>query len=327
MATLSKEEKGALLLKSLAPEVVDTVLARLGPERGNRMRALMQRLSPEASPQDALDQVLREVEALLLAQDAGVKKEERQDTHTAATEPAATPDIAAEDAEWARDPLAALTRLEGEQLALALQGENPRTVSLLLNYLAVDRAGDVFKRLPAELRREVSVQFSSCTVPSVEVMQRIAQGILRKTRLLKETPKGEEPEVRYRKMADMIRLLEKADRKEVLTALEERDAAAAAAVKTYLYKFEDLLRIDSRAMQKFLAELDTKNLALALKGAAAEIKDKILSNMSQRARETLNEEIEFSTSVSAAQVEQARKLIVDTIQRLDQSGELTLGQE
>jgi flagellar motor switch protein FliG len=255
------------------------------------------------------------------------KNAQKGTDHSPGTEPknaAATKNLHGKTAEPEGDPLIGLTHLDPDLLLQALEGEHPRTVFLLLNHLPVEGAGPLFKRLPGELRREISIQFINPVIPGREVLQRIAQGIQRKSRILKETPKEPGPETRIRKMAEMIRMLEREERRDILAVLEERDAAAAAAIKGFLYQFEDLLKIENRSMQKLLGELDTKNLALALKTAAEDIKEKILKNMSQRAQETLKEELEFAQATTAAQIQQAQKVIVETIQRLDQAGDLVL---
>jgi flagellar motor switch protein FliG len=330
MTKLSQEEKVTIFLRSLAPAAMESVLASLAPEQRMRLQALIQRLPPMAAA-DGLDPVLREFESML-PRDEPAAPSVTQPVVAAQMAGAYGVTAAAKQAsadlnQEIGDPIAALSRLDPDQLAAALKGENPRTVCLILNQLAIEQAGQLFKRLPGELRREVSVHFSNVVAPGPEVVERIARAVVRKSRLLQEKPPEPGPDARYRSMADMMRLLDKAECKEVLTALEEHDAAAAAAVKTLLYRFDDLLRIENRSMQRLLGELDTKNLALALKGADAPIRDKVLSNMSQRAQGTLNEELELAGAATSAQVQQAQKVIVDTIQRLDQAGDLVMSQE
>jgi flagellar motor switch protein FliG len=226
------------------------------------------------------------------------------------------------DPEADKDPLRALGRLDPERLTLALQGENPRPIALVLSYLDVERAGVVFKRLPAEVRREVALLLGTSNMPGIDVARRIAQALLEKSQAVIVNAAADGSD-RMKRLADMLRLLDKADRMEVLAAMEQREPAAAAAVREHLYVFEDLLALDNRSMQKVLGEVDPKGLATALKGAAEAIQEKVLSNLSQRAQEALKEEMEFLTAVPAAQQQQAQKFITDVVQRLDVAGELT----
>lgn len=320
----SGEDKAVLMLKSLPQDVAESVLAQLDPERGAELRARLGFRAQPASQTGDLDQVLREF--------AGLLRGPSGDTYEPASSRAADetdgPERAA-DTEPLRpgpseDALALLCRLPVEKLAAALQGEGLPTVALVLSRLEPSLAGETLKRLPSDTRRDVSVRLGRSLSPAPALVQTVARALLHKCRLLAENPKESGPDVRFRKMADMFRLLERIDRLEVLTALEQSDAEAAARVKELLYRFEDLLQLEDRSMQKLLGEFDAKNLATALKGASPEISEKVMKNLSKRAREMLNEELEFLGSAPAAQIRQAQKLVVDAIQRLDQAGELVM---
>src|SRR5262249_15978522 len=95
-------------------------------------------------------------------------------------------------------------------------------------------------------------------------------------------------------------------------------------VKEFLYSFDDLLLIEDRSMQKLLAEIDSKSLASALKGASDAIKDKVRNNLSKRARETLNEEMELLGTLPGPTTQEAQRAVVDGIRRPDQAGELRM---
>src|SRR5581483_2157694 len=346
MKTLSGEEKGALILKNLSPQVADKVLARLGAERGSRLRSLMQRLDASTASREILDQILAEIEQ---GQQAGEQRaaeaprprsEDKPTTVPAPRkeEPAPAPSRIKEtkvmprpaladaavrsetsqppEAAQRHDPLALLGMLEPDRLALALQGEHPRTISILLNHLAVERGGEVFKRLSPDLRREVSLQFGSLGLTSLELLERISHAVLQKYQALKDKPAADSPEARHQKMAKLLRMLDKAERADVLALLEQQSQDTARAVKDMLYDFDDLLIIENRSVQKLLSDLDMKNLAIALKGAEPTIKDKVFANLSKRAQESLTEEMDLAQAVTANQIQQAQKVIVDTIQKL-----------
>jgi len=197
-------------------------------------------------------------------------------------------------------------------------------VSLVLNTLDTGQAGEVLKRLPPELRKLVSVQLGVNPSAGADLLPRIAAALLRKIEYLGTQKRESSEDAKFKRMADMLRLLEKPDRLELLAVLDQQDPRTAAGVKEYLYQFEDLLAIEDRSVQKILAEADSKTLATALKDAEKTIVDKVLSNLSKRARESIGEEMEFLGSVPGVQVQQARKVLVEIIQRLDQAGELVM---
>jgi flagellar motor switch protein FliG len=170
------------------------------------------------------------------------------------------------------------------------------------------------------------VCLSRQAAPNPVLLARITQALLVKARTLSADPGANEPAARYQKIADLIRSLEKVERNEILNALQEQEPEAATRVKDLLYQFEDLLRIIDRSMQKLLSSLDSKTLSVALKGAPEAIAAKVLNNLSMRAREGIEEEIELLGTVPPSQVRQAQKVVVDLIQRLDQAGELQMSE-
>jgi flagellar motor switch protein FliG len=228
----------------------------------------------------------------------------------------------------ARARLEALAALPAEALAEALQGEQTQTVALVLNTLPEERAGEVMQRLAPEVRREVPLRLSRLGSLGPELLGRLAEAVLLRARALEraklEAPLGSGPDERVNRMAGLMRALERTERLEALAALEEQEPEAAAKVRELLYQFEDLLRIQDRSIQKLLSEIDSKSLAQALKGAPEAIAAKVTGNLSNRAREAIQEEMELLGTVPASATRQAQKLVVDAIQRLDQAGELQM---
>lgn len=330
METLYAEEKAALLLMALSPQDAQNVLDQLGLERGNRLRAEIERLEQMPQSKDYQDQVLREFDDLLREVEASPAALEgasaaANPNPAAAIQTEPPKELAASLPDEAKgDAVAALRGLDYDKLGQALQGEQARIVALVLDALEVNQAGEVLKRLPAQTRDEVSLQLGRDLQVAPEVLQRIARALYHKSQQLEEARPPQTEQTRYKKMADMLRLMPKPDRLAVVAALDQGDPTMAAGVKEFLYQFDDILRIEDRSMQKVLSEVDSKNLAIALKGAPDAIKDKVMNNLSKRARETLGEEMEFLGTVAGAQIEQARKVVVEVIQRLDQAGELVM---
>jgi flagellar motor switch protein FliG len=323
------EEKAALLLKSLDPRDAESILGRLGPEQGNRLRAQINRVSQLPDAQEQLNQVLEEFDDFLQQVEDGLgaapKPTPSKLPPAEATSRPSPATALAPPGSDSEDAVAELRLASADELSLALQNEQPRTAALILETLDTVQAGEVLKSLRAQMRDQVSLQLGRTVPVDMEVLQCIARAVLHKKQHVEEVPPPPTEQARYRKMADMLRLLPKPDRLAILTALEH-DAAVATGVKEFLYQFDDLLRVEDRSMQKLLAEVDSKSLATSLKSAPDDIKNKIVNNLSKRARETLVEEMEFLGTVPAAQIEQARKAIVDVVQRLDQAGELVMAE-
>lgn len=322
MAARTGIEKAALLLFSLPPESADKVLAELGAARGERLRRQLEKLRQGELPGD-LGEVIREFEEMLRPPEAAPTPRQLaayrppSDTDISLPEEPSLPPLPS-------DPVKALHALPPHLLAAVLHGEQAHTIALVLNDLPAEMAGEVLRQLTPEMRREVSVRLSRLHGSSPELLARIARALIQRSQALSGKRGDTSADAKYEKMANMLRCLEKAERMEVLAALEESEPETAGRIKEMLYTFEDLLRVHDRSLQKLLAEIDSKTLSVALKGANEAISDKLLTNLSKRAREALKEEMEFVGIVPLPQVRQAQKMIVDAMQRLDQAGELMM---
>jgi flagellar motor switch protein FliG len=299
----------------------------------------LEKLRRQPDAPDDLDEVLREFDELLRQPNAAspaapegekvASGEPPTPRQLAAYRPPSDPEVALPEPEPSlpplpSDPVRALHVMPPALLAGVLHGEQAHTVSLVLDSLPPDKAGEILKQLAPELRREVSVRLSRLNGSSPELLARIARALVQKSRSLSGKRPDSGGDARFEKLAGMLRCLEKAERMEVLAALEEKEPETAGRIKELLYQFEDLLRIHDRSMQKLLSEIDSKTLSIALKGANEAISTKVMNNLSRRARETLMEEMEFLGMAPVAQVRQAQKALVDVIQRLDQAGELMM---
>ena len=345
MTALTGEEKASLLLLCLDSEAVARALSRLRPGDKARLTEQMQRLAASPEREQLLAQVLAEVERLLdrpvekpalriaalpesapatlkLVGQVGEPPRPAPSAPALALAPPPAPEE--EAAEDEGDTVAALNAMDAARLVLALDGESPRTVALLLNLLAPEPAGAVFKQLPSELRGAVSVCLTTGARTGPAVARRTAAAVLAKARALPEAAASASADERFKKTAELLRQLERADRTAALSALEQRDAEAAAQVRQWMYRFEDLLLLDGRSTQKVLGEIDAKTLAVALRGAADDIQKKVFDNLSKRARDGLTEEMGLMANPPAGQVQQAQKGMVEVIQRMDQAGELVM---
>ncbi|MGB9592008.1 MAG: FliG C-terminal domain-containing protein, partial [Candidatus Kryptoniota bacterium] len=113
--------------------------------------------------------------------------------------------------------------------------------------------------------------------------------------------------------------------KALMSAIEERDPQTAAEVKRLMFMFEDILYIDDRSVQRILREVDKKDLTYALKIADEKLKQKIFSNMSERASEMIKEELQFMGPVRLRDVEAAQARIIEVIRQLEENQEIVVG--
>jgi flagellar motor switch protein FliG len=127
-----------------------------------------------------------------------------------------------------------------------------------------------------------------------------------------------------RSLASILNSSNRATERNILDHLQEADGELAEEVRRLLFVFEDILKLDDRAIQLVLREVDSKDLALAMRGSTSDVHEKILSNMSQRGAEMLREEIEFMPPQRRRVVEEAQTKIVAVVRRLEDSGEIVI---
>ena len=125
----------------------------------------------------------------------------------------------------------------------------------------------------------------------------------------------------------MINILNCCDRgteKNIMEWLDIENQQMAQEVRDLMFVFEDIMILDDRSIQRLLREVETKVLALALKGTKDEIKEKIFKNMSERAQQMLKDDMEYLGPVRAKEVQEAQTQVVNAIRTLEATGEITI---
>ncbi len=125
-------------------------------------------------------------------------------------------------------------------------------------------------------------------------------------------------------VVDILNRVDRGTEKTILETLSEEDPDLAEEIKRRMFVFEDIILLDDRAIQQVLREVDSKDLALALKTASEEVANRIYKNMSKRASEMLKEDIQFMGPVRLRDAEDAQQRIVNVIRKLEEAGEIII---
>ena len=125
-------------------------------------------------------------------------------------------------------------------------------------------------------------------------------------------------------VVEIINRVDRGTEKTIMEALEIQDPELAEEIKKLMFVFEDVVLLDNRSVQRVLREVESQDLALALKGASGEVSEKIFTNMSSRASEMLRDDIEYMGPVRLRDVEEAQQRIVNVIRRLEEMGEIVI---
>ena len=220
------------------------------------------------------------------------------------------------------EALGPVATADPEALAMVLGREQPQTVALVLSALAPERAAAVMEQLPEQIRGQV--------VRRMAVVEAVAPEVLREVRSALTTELQALVAEGMRKLdgksaaLEILRRSPTEKQQEVLAAIEKDDPSLAGDLRTRLFTFQDLVRLSDRDVQGLLKELDTSQLVLALKGAAADIRDKFFRNMSTRAAEALNDDLAAMGPVRLAQVEEAQAAIAKVAVELAEKGRITM---
>ncbi len=208
-------------------------------------------------------------------------------------------------------------------VAELLRNEHPQIVAAILVHLDFDQAADILKHLTERQRNEVMLR-----IATMEGIQPTALKDLNEV-LFKVLAGGDK--IRKASLggvktaAEMINLMGTVIEGTVLESIRSHDPELAQKIMDKMFVFDDVMKLDDKAIQMILKEVASESLIVALKGAQPELKEKFLSNMSSRAAETLREDLESRGPMRLSEVEAQQKEILKIVRRLADEGQIVIG--
>ncbi len=222
----------------------------------------------------------------------------------------------------ADEVLGPVSQADPESLAMVLAHEQPQTVALVLSSIDVARATAVMERIPERHRPDILRRMAVIDAVAPEVLREIGQALSSE---LKALVAGGVRKVNGKSVAmEILRRCSVQEQGEVIAEIEKDNAGLAAELRGKLFTFDDLKTLSDRDLQQLLREIDTNKLAIALKGATPELKSKILSNLSSRAAQMLEDDLGAMGPVKLSTVEAAQAEIAKLTQEIAQQGRITL---
>ncbi|MBC8062231.1 MAG: flagellar motor switch protein FliG [Clostridiaceae bacterium] len=219
-------------------------------------------------------------------------------------------------------PFAIARKADAHQLLNVITNEHPQTIALILCYLQPDKAGQIVSSLPEEIQGDVAFRIANMSNTSPMVIKEIEKVLNTK---LSSVVKSDLTVIGG--VETIVAILNQVDRtteKNITEGLERVDPELAEKVKQSMFIFEDIITLDDVSIQRILREVESKDLALALKGCSDEVSASIFRNQSKRAAASLKEDMEFLGPVRLMDVEKAQMKIVGTIRRLEDAGEIII---
>lgn len=217
-----------------------------------------------------------------------------------------------------------LSKIKPQQLSDFILNEHPQTIALILAHMDPTAAAETLGLFPDDLRGEVAMRMANLGDISPTIIKRVSTVLESKLEALtsyKVEVGGP------RAVADIFNRLGAKASKATLSYIEQVDEQLASSIKEMMFTFEDIAKLDNQALREVLRAVDKKELTLALKTASEPLKDKFFSNMSQRAADTMREELQYLGAVKVREVEAAQRKIVDGVQQLAEQGVIEMGGE
>lgn len=213
-------------------------------------------------------------------------------------------------------------KADSKSLQMILQNEHPQTIALILSYAKSDQAAQIIAELPRNIQLDVIERIAGLDRVSAEMINIVEKTLEKRFATIVSSDEAEVGGVPY--IAEIMNRVDRSTEKFIFDALGEKDAALADEIHKLMFVFEDIINLDSMAIQRFIREVDTKDLAVALKATNEDVKEIILKNMSTRMRETIEQDIQFLQNVRMRDVEETQQKIVGVIRQLEAAGEIVI---
>ncbi|MDR0570889.1 MAG: flagellar motor switch protein FliG [Clostridiales Family XIII bacterium] len=215
-----------------------------------------------------------------------------------------------------------IRKADYKNLMNMIVGEHPQTIALILSYARADQASAIIAELPKAIRVEVVERIARMDKTSPEIIKQV-EGILeKKFESVVSVDLLEVGGINY--IAEIMNGVDRGTEKYIFDELNKSDAKLADEIRKRMFVFEDIITLDGMAVQRFLREVETREMAVALKGANENVKAMIFDNMSSRMRETVESEMEYLHNIRMRDVDDAQQKIVSIIRRLEEEGEIVI---
>jgi flagellar motor switch protein FliG len=204
-----------------------------------------------------------------------------------------------------------------------LKKEHPQTIAIVLAHMDSRQMGPVLAKLPDEIRGDVAYRIATLERPNPDVIK-VMDEVFNST-MAEDIGELARQRGGSKKMAEALNEIDRDTWVDILDDLEGFSKEVALDVRNQMFIFEDIMILDDKSVQELLKNIDSKELAVALKATSDGVRDKIFNNMSKRAGEGIKEDIEYMGPIRLSDVEEAQQRIVDVLRRLEEEGSVTIG--
>jgi flagellar motor switch protein FliG len=215
-----------------------------------------------------------------------------------------------------------LRKVDYKNLLMILQNEHPQTIAMVLSYCRAEQASQIIAELPESLQVDVIERIAKLDRASPEIVNLVEKTLERRFANIVSVEFMEMGGVTY--VADIMNNVDRSTEKFIFDELGNKDPQLEEEIRKLMFVFEDIVTLDNLAIQRFIRETDSKDLAVALKSTSDEVKQTIFSNMSQRMRENIEGDMQYLHNIRLSDVEEAQQKIVGIIRQLQESGDIII---
>ena len=313
MNQLSGSLKAAILIHSMGRPAAERILNRFTREEKELINRHLDQMG--AITTEVAEQVAKEFTDRAQRAKSSPKK-------SSASAAAGQPQKQANGLSAEITGLKALLALNADEVFDLIKDEHPQTIAIILIHLNTAVASDVISNMPDDIKADVALRITNLEKVNASMVEEINQGfteiLKNKKTVVADVAGGVD------RLAEILNQADEISSELILNEIEESDAELAAEIKQKMFVFEDLILVDDRGFQKLLRKVETAELAIALKAASEEVKEKVFRNMSERAGEMLNEEMEDMGPVRMKEVLDSQQNITNIIQEMEAQGEIII---
>jgi flagellar motor switch protein FliG len=324
LASIRGYQRVAAFLLSLEPPVASALLKGMAPDVVTKVAQAMVDLDPRLTAQGVVDDLVRELARglnrprqvapcdadhlkKLLGEAFGKQADELFRT--------------IQEKRLASRPFLEVERHGPVEIARVLGSESAAVIALVLTHFDPGKTAQVMKHLPPELALEAVQRMVTLEPPAPALVRSVATDLAQRLASAPLPAAGADPARRLQSVAQILNNSAPDMEKKVIEALAQRDEKTANELREQLFTWDDIGALNRRAMTKILGTIDTKTLAVALKGCSAAVEQNVLSNLSSRVRDMVIEERELAGPMSFTDVKAARDEILKNVRALIESGE------
>ncbi len=323
MAKLSATQKASALLISLGPERAAKVFKHLSESEVERLSLEISKLRRVDSKE--MQDVLQDFYGMCVTQkvitEGGILQAKE------ILERAFGPQLASSYLDRVSRSLRVkifdfLRNVDYKNLLTILQNEHPQTIAVVLSYTAANQSSLILSELSKEKRTEVIERIAQLDRPHPEYLKVLEKTLESKLSTMISVDSQEIGGINF--VADIMNRVERNVEKHVFDELKNKNPDLVQEIRKQMFVFEDIVILDDVAVQQFIREIDSKDLAVALKVANSEVSDVIFRNMSTRMQETIRSDMEYLKNLRMSDVEKAQQRIVAVIRRLEEEGTIII---